>query len=133
MRKGTNSRDTCGAWRLRERGTAVVTDAVEKGCLCSSVTLSTDAAGCEHHWPGGGLSQTFDDTWTGLTTSYGELQQRTKELSCLLSVSEILIDLADLSNLDTILGGVLDKALEVIDMDTGLPDRSQCLRGGPER
>ena len=67
----------------------------------------------------GTLAQTFEDMRAKLKTSYGELEQRTKELSSLLSVSEILTSLRDLSNLDTVLSSALDKTLEIMRQDTG--------------
>lgn len=61
----------------------------------------------------GVLAQTFDDMRTKLKASYDRLEQRTRELSSLLSISEILASLPDLSNLDEALGSALDKALEL--------------------
>lgn len=46
-------------------------------------------------------------------------EQTARELSCLLSVSEALRSLSDLSSLNTVLQGVLDKALEVTGLDIG--------------
>ncbi|MEE9400030.1 MAG: GAF domain-containing protein [Dehalococcoidales bacterium] len=65
------------------------------------------------------LADTFDTMRTKLKTSHGELEQRTKELSSLLSVSAILTSLPDLSNLDTALGSALDKTLEIMKVNTG--------------
>ncbi len=80
---------------------------IAAGDLISSITVSRkDELGM--------LAQTFDEMRTKLKTSYGELEQRTKELSSLLSVSETLTSLTDLSNLDAALGGALDKTLEIM-------------------
>ncbi len=57
------------------------------------------------------LAQTFDDMRVKLKASYGELEQRTKELSSMLSVSEILTSTPDLSRL---LDAVVAKAVEII-------------------
>ncbi|MFQ6122009.1 MAG: GAF domain-containing protein [Dehalococcoidales bacterium] len=85
---------------------------IAEGDLVSPVTTSAqDEVGI--------LAQTFDDMRTKLRTSYGELEQRTKELSSLLGVSEILTSLPDLSNLDTALGSALDRTLEIMKADTG--------------
>ncbi len=65
------------------------------------------------------LAQTFEDMRSKLKKSYGELEQRTKELSSLLAVSETLASLADLSNLNTALGSALDKTLEITNQDIG--------------
>ncbi|HEY81899.1 MAG TPA: GAF domain-containing protein [Dehalococcoidia bacterium] len=67
----------------------------------------------------GVLAQTFDEMRLKLQTSYGALEQKTKELASLLSVSEILTSLPDLSNLDTALGSALDKTLEIMRRDVG--------------
>ncbi|MFQ6121445.1 MAG: ATP-binding protein [Dehalococcoidales bacterium] len=77
---------------------------IAEGDLSSPVTtLGKDEVGI--------LAQTFDDMRTKLKTSYGELEQRTKELSSLLSVSEILTSTLDLSRL---LDAVVVKAVEII-------------------
>ncbi len=65
------------------------------------------------------LAQVLNDMRAKLKASYEELEQRTKELSSLLSVSEILNSLPDLSNLDTALGSALDKTLEIMKANTG--------------
>lgn len=65
------------------------------------------------------LANTFEDMRTKLKTSYSELEQRTKELSAMLSVSEILSSLSNLSDLDTTLGTALDKTLETMESNTG--------------
>jgi signal transduction histidine kinase/HAMP domain-containing protein len=57
------------------------------------------------------LGQTLDTMRTRLKTSYGELEQRTKELTSLLSVSEILTSPRELSRL---LDAVVTKAVEII-------------------
>ncbi len=57
------------------------------------------------------LAQTFDDMRIKLKTSYNDLEQKTKELSSLLSVSDILTSTFDLPLL---LDAVVAKAVEVI-------------------
>ncbi len=57
------------------------------------------------------LASTLDDMRVKLKTSYGELEQKTKELSSLLLVSEILTSTSDLPRL---LDAVVAKAVEVI-------------------
>ncbi|MBI2832277.1 MAG: HAMP domain-containing protein [Chloroflexi bacterium] len=57
------------------------------------------------------LAQTLDGMRTKLKTSYGELEQKTKELTSLLSVSEIMTSTFDLQRL---LDEVVAKAVEVI-------------------
>lgn len=57
------------------------------------------------------LGQALDDMRIKLKTSYGELEQKTKELSSLLSVSEILTSTLDLPQL---LDAVVTRAVEVI-------------------
>ena len=85
---------------------------IAEGDLSSPVTtLGKDEIGI--------LARTLDGMRTRLLTSYGELEQRTKELSSLLSVSEILTSLSDLSNLDTALSTALDKTLEIMKRSTG--------------
>ena len=80
---------------------------IAAGDLISCITVSRkDELGM--------LAQTFDDMRTKLKTSYGELEQRTKELSSLLSVSETLTSLTNLSNLEAALGSALDKTLEIM-------------------
>ena len=49
----------------------------------------------------------------------GELEHRTHERSCLLSVSEVLHSLTDLPGVDVVLGEVLDHVLEITGTDTG--------------
>jgi len=77
---------------------------IAEGDLVSPVTTSgKDEVGI--------LAQTFDDMRAKLKTSYGELEQKTKELSSLLSVSEVLTSTLDLSRL---LEAVVAKAVEII-------------------
>jgi signal transduction histidine kinase/HAMP domain-containing protein len=57
------------------------------------------------------LASTLDDMRVKLRTSYGELEQKTQELSSLLSVSEILTSPLDLPQL---LDSVVAKAVEII-------------------
>jgi signal transduction histidine kinase/HAMP domain-containing protein len=59
----------------------------------------------------GVLANTLDDMRIKLDSSYGELEQKTRELSSLLSVSEILTTTSDLAGL---LNAVLAKAVEVV-------------------
>ena len=59
----------------------------------------------------GVLATTLDDMRLKLDSSYGELEQKTRELSSLLSVSEILTSTSDLPSL---LKAVLAKAVEVV-------------------
>ena len=65
------------------------------------------------------LRRALNDMRIELKMAYGELEQRTKEFSSLLSVSEILTSLPDLSNLDIALGSALDKTLEVMKGNIG--------------
>lgn len=77
---------------------------IADGDLISPVTTSgKDEVGI--------LAQTFDGMRVKLKTSYGELEQKTKELSSLLSVSEILTSALALPNL---LDAVVAKAVEII-------------------
>jgi signal transduction histidine kinase/HAMP domain-containing protein len=63
------------------------------------------------------LATTIDDMRVKLKDSYGNLEQRTRELSSLLSVSEVLNSTLDLTPL---LDAVLDRAVEIIsDADAG--------------
>jgi signal transduction histidine kinase/HAMP domain-containing protein len=59
----------------------------------------------------GTLAATLDDMRVKLRSSYGDLEQKTRELSSLLSVSEILTSTA---NLPVLLDSVLVKTVEVI-------------------
>ncbi len=65
------------------------------------------------------LRRALNDMRIELKAAHGELEQRTKEFSSLLSVSEILTSLPDLSNLDIALGSALDKTLEIMKGNTG--------------
>ncbi len=77
---------------------------IAEGDLISPVTTSgKDEVGI--------LAQTLDDMRVKLKTSYGELEQKTKELSSLLSVSEILTSTFDLPRL---LDAVVAKAVEIV-------------------
>jgi len=62
----------------------------------------------------GKLAGAFEEMRSRLKTYYGDLEQRTKELAHLLSVSEMLSHLPELSDLDKALGGVLDRTLEIM-------------------
>jgi signal transduction histidine kinase len=79
----------------------------------------------------GVLSQNFEDMRIKLKSSYGDLEQRTKELSAILSVSEILTSISDPSNLNTILHDALMKTLEIMQQKIGgiliLDDERQLL------
>jgi len=59
----------------------------------------------------GTLASTLDEMRVRLRSSYSDLEQKTRELSSLLSVSEILTSTADLTPL---LNSVLAKAVEVV-------------------
>lgn len=77
---------------------------IASGDLTSPVaTLGKDEVGI--------LAQTFDDMRDKLRNSYGNLEQKTKELTSLLSVSEILTSTLDLPGL---LDAVVTKAVELI-------------------
>lgn len=79
---------------------------IAEGDLASPVTTSReDEVGV--------LAQTFDDMRARLRTSYEELEQRTKELSALLSVSQILASLQGLPDITVALGSALDRILEI--------------------
>jgi signal transduction histidine kinase/HAMP domain-containing protein len=67
----------------------------------------------------GVLAQTLDEMRAKLKLSRDELEYKTKELSSLLSVSEILTSLPDLSDLDNALGNALDKTLEITNRKVG--------------
>ncbi len=60
------------------------------------------------------LAQTFDNMRAKLKLSHDDLEQRTKELSSLLSVSEILTTLSDLSNIGNAVTNALNKTLEIL-------------------
>ncbi|MEW6033874.1 MAG: ATP-binding protein [Chloroflexota bacterium] len=88
----------------RLKALTVASQRIAKGDLASSVPASgKDEVGT--------LAQTLDDMRVKLKASYGELEQKTKELSALLSVSEILTSASDLPYL---LDAVVAKAVEVI-------------------
>ena len=115
------SRDMVGRLRVL----ALASRRIAGGDLSSSITVpQKDEIG--------ELAQTFEDMRGKLETSYGELEQRSKELSSLLAVSEILSHLPDLSNLDTALGNALDKTLEIMDEKSGsiliLDEKREILR-----
>ncbi|MDP2918635.1 MAG: histidine kinase [Dehalococcoidia bacterium] len=65
----------------------------------------------------GMLAQTLDSMRSRLKTSYAEIERRTRELSSLLAVSEVLASLPNLSDLKEALGNTLDRALEIIKVD----------------
>ncbi|MFC1945377.1 GAF domain-containing protein [Chloroflexota bacterium] len=65
------------------------------------------------------LAKTFEDMRIKLHESYNQLEQRTKHLASLLSISEVLSHLRDLSNLDTTLGSALDQILVMVKADCG--------------
>jgi signal transduction histidine kinase/HAMP domain-containing protein len=94
---------------------------IAEGDLISPVTTSgRDEVGI--------LAQTFDNMRVKLKASYGELEQRTKELSALLSVSGILTSTLDLSGL---LDAVVAKAVEIISgADGGALLLERVDRGG---
>jgi len=93
------TRDVVG--RIRILTTA--SQRIAEGDLTSAVApLGKDEIGT--------LGQTLDDMRTKLKVSYNDLEQRTKELSSLLTVSEILTSTPDLAN---ILDDVVAKAVEV--------------------
>ncbi len=75
------------------------------------VTLQKDEIGT--------LAKTFEGMRSKLETSYAELEQRTRELSSLLTVSEILSSLPDSYSLDAALGDALDKTLDIMRCDIG--------------
>ena len=60
------------------------------------------------------LAQTFDNMRSRLKLSQEDLEQRTKELSSLLAVSEILTTLCDLSNISASIADALNKTLEIL-------------------
>ncbi|MEE8353958.1 MAG: ATP-binding protein, partial [Dehalococcoidales bacterium] len=62
------------------------------------------------------LARALDDMRVELRTSYGELEQRTQELSSLLSVSEIMTSPI---NLDQLLDAVVLKAVEIVSAADG--------------
>ena len=93
----------------RIRTLTTVSQRIAEGDLISPVTaLGKDEVGI--------LAQTLDGMRVKLKTSYGELEQKTKELSSLLSVSEILTSTIDLASL---LDAVVAKAVEIISSADG--------------
>ncbi len=105
----------------RMRMLTVASQRMAEGDLITPVTTSgKDEVGM--------LAQTLDDMRVKLKTSYGELEQKTKELSSLLSVSEILTSTLDLSSL---LDAVVAKAVEIISgADGGALLLQSADRGG---
>lgn len=104
----------------RIRMLTTVSRRIAEGDLTSPVaTLGKDEVGI--------LSQSLDDMRLKLKTSYGELEQKTGELTSLLSVSDILTSTLDLPGL---LDAVLAKAVDIISGAEGgallvlNPDRS---------
>ena len=96
----------------RIRGLTTASQRIAEGDLNSPVVTSgKDEVGL--------LAQTFDNMRAKLKVSYDELEQRTKELSSLLSVSEILASLPDLPSLDEALNSALDKTLEIMKRNIG--------------
>lgn len=85
---------------------------IANGDLASPISISKrDEVGI--------LAQTFEDMRVRLRASYQELEKKTTELTSLLSVSEILTSLRDLSDLEAALGSALDKTLEIMKADGG--------------
>ncbi|OGO42771.1 MAG: hypothetical protein A2Z05_07640 [Chloroflexi bacterium RBG_16_60_22] len=85
---------------------------IAAGDLDSSVTASEeDEVGM--------LARAFEDMRSRLKTYTGELEKRTRELSHLLSVSEMLSHLPELTDLDAALGSVLDKTLAIMNEKVG--------------
>jgi HAMP domain-containing protein len=105
----------------RMRMLTIASQRMAEGDLITPVTTSgKDEVGM--------LAQTLDDMRVKLKTSYGELEQKTKELSSLLSVSEILTSTLDLSSL---LHAVVAKAVEIISgADGGALLLQSADRGG---
>ena len=67
----------------------------------------------------GVLGQTLESMRSRLKTSYAEIERRTKELSSLLSVSEVLASLPDLSDLASAVGLALERTVEIMKVDAG--------------
>lgn len=65
----------------------------------------------------GTLAQALESMRSRLKTSYAEIERRTRELSSLLAVSELLASLPDLADLKEALGHALDRALQIIKVD----------------
>lgn len=80
----------------------------------------------------GELARAMDDMRVRLRASYGELEQRTRELSSLLSVSQTLTSSLDLPGLNAALEDTLDKTLEAMKADCGgillLDEKGETLR-----
>lgn len=90
----------------------VASKKIAAGDLESSLTVT-------HQDEVGMLAGAFEDMRGKLKLYHGELEQRTKELSYLLNISEMLSHLPDITDLDNALGGVLDKALGIMKEDAG--------------
>ncbi len=89
---------------------------IAEGDLTSSIDITkTDEVGI--------LEETFEDMRAKLKLSSEEINKRTNELSSLLSVSEILSHLPDLSDLGKALDSALEKTLEIMGERNG----SICL------
>jgi signal transduction histidine kinase/HAMP domain-containing protein len=67
----------------------------------------------------GTLAEALESMRSRLKTSYTEIEQRTRELSSLLAISEVLASLPGLSDLTAALGHALDRTLEIMKMDSG--------------
>ncbi|MFH1651852.1 MAG: ATP-binding protein [Chloroflexota bacterium] len=67
----------------------------------------------------GTLATSFEEMRSKLKKSYGELENRTRELTSLLNVSEILSHLPALSNLDAALSSALDRTLKIMNEKSG--------------
>lgn len=102
------TRDVLGRIRMLTRAA----QRMAQGDLASPVAITSgDELGT--------LARSFEDMRQKLDHSYGESERMTTELSSLLSVSEILTSLRDLSDLAGALGSALDKTLEVMKADSG--------------
>ncbi|OGO24992.1 MAG: hypothetical protein A2144_10410 [Chloroflexi bacterium RBG_16_50_9] len=79
----------------------------------------------------GMLAGAFEDMRAKLKMYYRELEQRTRELSFILTVSDMLSYLPDISDLDTALSHVLEKTREMLKEDIGgillLDEEKQAL------
>ncbi|MFC1964262.1 GAF domain-containing protein [Chloroflexota bacterium] len=85
---------------------------IAQGDLVSSIdTVRRDEIGL--------LGHSLEDMRIRLKASYEDLERRTKELSSLLAMSEILTSAVDLSSLDQTLGNALSKTLEIMNQKTG--------------
>jgi signal transduction histidine kinase len=65
----------------------------------------------------GVLARSLDEMRTKLRSSYEELEQRTGELSALLSVSDVLAPVPSQADLETALGAALDKTMRITKAD----------------